>query len=161
MAELGIKLGRRGLVRARLYPILTMGLTPILTGQFSYTYMTLFSIALFFWSITFDLTNYVKVSSWSKVQQSQKSPDATIDPLIVGHFSSNSIFNQNCARNVGQISNLSGCEHNLKQAYGCIQRNWNGSLWQHLYKPILPLDHTNQHARQNTDGASVWIIRPN
>ena len=56
---------------------------------------------------------------------------------------------------------LLGCEHNLKQAYGCIQRNWNGSLWQHLYKPILPLDHTNQHARQNTDGASVWIIRPN
>jgi len=106
MAELGSKLrGRRGLVRARLYPILTRGLPPILTGQFSYTYMTLFSIALFFWSITFDLTNYVKVSSWSKVQQSQKSPNATIHPLIVGHFSSNSIFNQNFARNVGQISN--------------------------------------------------------
>ena len=106
MAELGgSKLrGRRGLVRARLYPILTRACLPYLLGSFPILTWHCFPLPIFLVNNVW-LDQLCKVSSWSKVQQSQKSPNATIDPLIVGHFSFNSIFNHYFARNVGQISN--------------------------------------------------------
>lgn len=146
----------------------TRGLPPILTGRFPKTYLTLisfeksfclpylradflylhgpdfFSIALF-WPITFDLTNHFKVSSRSKVQQSQMWPNATTDPLIVAHLSSIFSISLKILHTILAKSQNEGTCSYFQAGLWLHSASLGMLMWQNLYKPILPLDHTNQY----------------